>query len=93
VSIFNPAEDSMKLTLAAVAAVITLASGCALNGSGNSPGATAVGSSMAGASAGGTGQVRPAGRTREEVYAEALEAAKHHKSTMEEEVEYFLPWH
>jgi hypothetical protein len=83
----------MKSTLAVVATVVTLASGCALNDAGNSPATAAVGSSMAGASAGGAGQARPAGRTREEVYAEALDAAKHHKATMEEDVEYFLPSH
>jgi predicted ATPase len=83
----------MKSTLAAVAAAVTLASGCALNGAGNSSATNAVGASMASASAGGVAQARPAGRTREEVHAEALEAAKHHKSTMEEDEEYFLPWH
>jgi hypothetical protein len=93
VLIFNPREDSMKFTLAAMATVFTLASGCALNGQGNSPATSAAGSSTAGATTAGAAQPRPAGRTREEVYAEAVEAAKHHKSTMEEEIEYFLPWH
>ncbi len=35
---------------------------------------------------------RPAGRTRAEVHAEAVEAVKHYKPTQEEERDYFNPY-
>ena len=52
-------------------------------------GATSSGSSAGTqmASAGG-----PAGRTRAEVHAEAVEAVKHYKSTQSEERDYFNPY-
>jgi hypothetical protein len=81
----------MKFRLVAMATVFALASGCALWGPGNPTSTSAGGSSTAGATTGGVAQPGPAGRTREEVHAEALEAAKHHKSTLQEEIEYFTP--
>jgi hypothetical protein len=84
---------------AALAAVLLLASGCAQNGPVKPPAEPDVGSPVAGATAPGaspagirqasTGPM--AGRTRAEVYAEALDAAKHHKSTMQQDREYFKP--
>lgn len=38
------------------------------------------------------GEGRPAGRTRAEVHAEAVEALKHYKPTQEEERDYFNPY-
>ena len=89
----------MNNTFAALATVLLLASGCAQNGQVKPPaepavsspvaGTTSSGASLAGmqqASAGPT-----AGRTRDDVRAEALDAARHHNSTMQEELEYFLP--
>lgn len=88
----------MNIKFAALATAFLLTAGCAMNGptsppqmpSDSSPvaGATSSGSSSAGmASAGG-----PAGRTRAEVHAEALEALKHYKSTQSEERDFFNPY-
>jgi hypothetical protein len=101
VQTLNRPEDWMNIKLAPVAAVFALASGCALNGSVNAPAlpddsSPVAGATSRGASTSATQQAAaaaPAGRTRAEVYAEALQVAKHHKSTMQEELEYFVPQH
>jgi hypothetical protein len=89
----------MNFKLTAVAAVVLLASGCAQNAPVKPPAQPATNSPVAsstssGASSTGTQQASPAapaGRTREEVHAEAVEAVKHYKSTLQEELEYFQP--
>jgi hypothetical protein len=82
----------VNIKFAALATTFLLATGCAMNGTTNPPqlpndsapvaGTTSSGSSAGTqmASAGG-----PAGRTRAEVHAEALEAVKNYKSTQSEE--------
>jgi hypothetical protein len=91
----------MNIKFAALAAAFLLTSGCgALNGSVKPPAEPDVSSPVAGATASGgstagTQQASAApraGRTRAEVQAEALEAAKHHKSTLDEELDYFNPY-
>lgn len=90
----------MNIKFAALVTTFLLTTGCAMNGTTNPPqlpndsspvaGATSSGSSSAGtqmASAGG-----PAGRTRAEVHAEAVEAVKHYKSTQSEERDQFNPF-
>lgn len=89
----------MNIKFAAVAATFLLTAGCA-NGpisppqlpSDSSPvaGATSSGSSSAGTQMASAD--RPAGRTRAEVHAEAVEAVKHYKPTQEEERDYFNPY-
>lgn len=88
----------MNTKFAALAATFLLTTGCA-NGPINPPqlpsdsapvaGATTSGSSGAGAQ---TASAGPAARTRAEVYAEAVEAVKHYKSTQSEERDYFNPY-
>lgn len=88
----------MNTKFAALAATFLLMTGCA-NGpinpsqlpSDSSPvaGASTRGSSGAGTQ---TASAGPAGRTRAEVYAEAVEAVKHYKSTQSEERDYFNPY-
>lgn len=90
----------MNIKFAVLVTTFLLTTGCALNGpikpaqlpDDSSPvaGATSTGSSGAGTqqtSAGGS-----SGRTRAEVYAEAVEAVKHYKSTQSEERDYFNPY-
>lgn len=89
----------MKIKFAALAATFLLTTGCAMNGPTTPPqlpndsspvaGATSSGSS-AGTQMGSAG--RPAGRTREEVHAEAVEAVKNYKSTQSEERDFFNPY-
>jgi hypothetical protein len=84
----------------AALATFLLTTGCAMNGpttppqfpSDSSPvaGATSSGSSSAGMQMGAAGKT--AGRTREEVHAEAVEAVKHYQSTQSEERDYFNPY-
>jgi hypothetical protein len=83
---------------AALAATFVLTTGCA-NGPNNPPqlpndSAPVAGSTTSGSSAAGTqtASAGPAGRTRAEVYAEAVEAVKHYKSTQSEERDYFNPY-
>ena len=86
----------MNIKLTALATTLLLTTGCATNGpttpTESSPAAsnTSMGSSSA-----GTQQAspdRPAGRTRAEVHAEAVEAVKHYKPTQEEERDFFNPY-
>lgn len=89
----------MNSTFAALATVLLLISGCAQNGQVKPPAEPAISSPVAstsssGASSAGMQQASAgatAERTRAQVRAEALEASKHHKSTMQEELEYFVP--
>jgi hypothetical protein len=90
-------EGTVNPGFPVLASIVLLASGCALNGQANAPAEPAA--SPPTASAAGCpppapppqASCRHAGRTRAEVHAEAVEAAKHHKSTMQEDLEYFLP--
>lgn len=89
----------MNIKIAALTTGFLLTTGCAMNGPINPPqlpddsspvaGATSTGSSSVTqmASAGGA-----AGRPRAEVYAEAVEAVKHYRSTQSEERDYFNPY-
>lgn len=89
----------MNIKFAALAMMFLLTTGCAMNGPISPPqlpndsspvaGATSTGSSGAGMQQAGAGT---AGRTRAEVYAEAVEAVKHFKSTQSEERDYFNPY-
>lgn len=90
----------MNIKLAALLTTFLLATGCALNGPPSAPqlpddsspvaSTTSSGSSLAGAQQASAGT--PAGRTRAEVHAEAVEAVKHYKSTQQEERDYFNPY-
>jgi hypothetical protein len=89
----------VNIKFATLTMTFLLTTGCAMNGPTNPPqlpndsspvaGATTSGSSSAGAMQASEG---PAGRTRAEVYAEAVEAVKHYKSTQSEERDYFNPY-
>lgn len=89
----------MNIKFAALATTFLVITGCALNGPTTPPqlpndsspvaGATSTGSSSAGMQTASGG---PAHRTREEVYAEAVEAVKHYKSTQSEERDFFNPY-
>lgn len=89
----------MNIKFAALTATFLLATGCA-NGPINPPqlpndsspvaGATSSGSSSAGTQMASAGA--RAGRPRAEVYAEAVEAVKHYKSTQSEERDFFNPY-
>jgi hypothetical protein len=63
----------VKLKIPVLAIVVLLASGCAAINAGAPPATREA----------------HVGRTRAEVHAEAVEAAKHHKSTLQEEVDFF----
>lgn len=91
----------MNIKYAALSAAFVLTTGCgALNGPTDPlslPGDTSpvARNTSEGSSSAGTQQssaARPAGRTREEVRAEAVEAVKHHKSTLQEERDFFNPY-
>lgn len=96
----NQPETIVKIKFAALAATLLLATGCAQNGPTNPPeqptGSSPVASNTSGgSSSAGTQQAsasRPAGRTRAEVHAEAVEAVKNYKSTQSEERDYFNPY-
>ena len=84
----------MNIKMAALATSFLLTTGCAMNGPTNPSEPPNDSSPMASkstrtqqASAG-----RPTGRTRAEVHAEAVEAVKNYKSTLEEERDYFNPY-
>jgi hypothetical protein len=87
----------VNVKLPVLATFFLLTSGCALNGPVKSPAEENVNAPIqSAASSGGAPAamqqvqaVSPAGRTRAEVHAEALEAAKHHKSTLQEDLEFF----
>lgn len=89
----------MNTKFAALATVFLLASGCAQNGTVKPPSEPDSSSPVAGATSRGSSSIAmqqtsagsPAGRTRAEVHAEAVLAVKNYKSTMQEELEYFLP--
>ena len=87
----------MNVKFATVATVFLLASGCAQNGAVKPPAEPDVSSPIAGATSRGsstamqTSAGSPTGRTRAEVYAEAVQAVKNYKSTMQEDIEYFQP--
>jgi hypothetical protein len=66
----------VELKIPVLATVVLLASGCAAINEGAPPATREA----------------HAGRTREEVHAEAVEAAKHHRSTLQDEVDYFNPY-
>lgn len=90
----------MNIKFAALATTFLLTTGCAMNGPTTPPqlpndsspvaGATSSGSSSAGTQMASAGA--PAGRTRAEVNAEAVEAVKHYKSTQSEERDFFNPY-
>lgn len=90
----------MNIKFATLATTFLLTTGCAMNGPTNPPqppndsspvaGATSSGSSSAGGQTASAGA--PAVRTREQVYAEAVEAVKHYKSTQSEERDFFNPY-
>ena len=89
----------MKIKFSALATVFLLASGCAQNATVKPPAEPAVSSQVASATARGSSSAGtqhasagPAGRTRADVHAEALEAVRRYKSTMAEELEYFNPY-
>jgi hypothetical protein len=91
----------VNLKYAALATAFLLTSGCgALNGEtrprgpadNSSPVASDTSSGASSAATQQASAARPLGRTRAEVHAEAVEAVKHHKSTSQEERDYFLPW-
>jgi hypothetical protein len=88
----------MSFKCAVLATAFVFMGGCAQTGDVKPPpqeseiypaesGATSTGSSGAGQQGAGTGQ-----RTREEVHAEAVDAVKHHKSTLMDELEWFNPF-
>jgi hypothetical protein len=91
---------TVKLKFVALAATFLLTTGCAMNGPINPPKLPHDSSPMASASSSGSSSVgtqqasagAPAGRTRAEVHAEAVEAVKHYKSTQSEERDYFNPY-
>jgi hypothetical protein len=72
-------ERIVNLKFAVPAAIFLLTNGCALVEPVNPP---APKDQQAPAAS-------PAGRTQEEVRAEAVEAAKHHKSTLSEDLNFF----
>jgi hypothetical protein len=94
----NKREKIVNIKFAALAAALLLTAGCGtMNGPTHPPEQTddSVGntSTSEGSSAVGTQQSgRPAGRTRAEVRAEAVEAVKNHKSTLQEERDFFNPY-
>lgn len=88
----------MNVKFATVATVFLLASGCAQNGAVKPPAEPDVSSPIAGATSRGsslamqqTSAGSPTVRTRAEVHAEAVQTVRNYKSTMQEELEYFLP--
>jgi hypothetical protein len=76
----------MALKIPALATVFLLMCGCALTEPGKAP----AGNNDNAAVAAQSPAASPGHRTREEVHAEAVEAAKHHKSTMQEELDFFM---
>lgn len=70
----------MNLKLRVLATGFLLTSGCALNGPVKS---------LADENVIAPVQSAASSRTRAEVHAEALEAARHHKSTLQEDLEFF----
>ncbi|WLI88296.1 hypothetical protein Q4S45_16355 [Massilia sp. R2A-15] len=88
----------MNVKFAALATTCLLATGCAMNGPINPPqspndSSPVAGATTSGSSAAGTQQAAGSeGRTRAEVYAEAVETVKHYKSTQSEERDYFNPF-
>jgi hypothetical protein len=96
----NQPEKIVNIKFVALATTFLLTTGCALNGPTNPPelpndispiaSNTSMGSSLAGTQQASAG--RPTGRTRAEIYAEAVEAVKHYKSTQSEERDYFNPF-
>jgi hypothetical protein len=96
----NQPEKIVNIKFAALAATFLLTSGCALNGPTKPPelpndSPPVASTTSSGSSSAGTQQASsssPAGRTRAEVYAEAVEAVKHYQSTQSEERDYFNPY-
>lgn len=89
----------MNIKFAALGTTFLLVTGCASgpisppqlpNDSSPVAGTTSSGSSLAGAQMASSGA--RAGRSREEVYAEAVDAVKHYKSTQSEERDFFNPF-
>ena len=74
----------MNIKFVVLATTFLLTTGCASNGS------TSSGSSSAGTQQ--SSEARPAGRTRAEVNAEAVETVKHYKSTQSQERDWFNPY-
>lgn len=97
---FNQPEKIVNIKFAALATTFLLTTGCALHGPTKPPelpndsspvaGNTSSGSSSAGTQAASAGD--PGSHTRADVYAEAVEAVKHYKSTQAEERDYFNPY-
>ena len=88
----------MNIKFAALATTFLLTTGCAgptkppeqPNDSSPVAGTTSSGASSAGTQQASAG--RPAGRTRAEVHAEAVEAVKHYVPTQQEERDFFNPY-
>lgn len=88
----------MNSKFTALASVFLLVSGCAQNGAVKPPSEPDSSSPVAGTTSRGSSSMAMqtasgshTGRTRAEVHSEAVLAVRNYRSTMQEELEYFVP--